>query len=330
MALDKQILSLAIKETENERVQNERLFEERRNEVFDAAPEIFELSRILSTTASKLMYLALNSDSDPTQYIDKLKQENFQIQEKRAALLVKNGFPKDYLERKYSCSICKDQGYVGTEMCSCLKKRYATLLKKKLSSVLPINDENFESFNFNYYSSKPDERMRISPAQNIEINFDICSEYARSFGNHCENLLLFGSSGLGKTFLSSCIAKTVTEKGFSVCYDTAISILQHYENEKFSNQSTVSKAAIERYLYCDLLIIDDLGTELTTAYTVSALYSLINNRLMASKPTIINTNLIPSDIAKRYSPAIASRINGEFKHLRFLGEDIRQIKKKEK
>ena len=161
------------------------------------------------------------------------------------------------------------------------------------------------------------------------MNFDVCSEYARHFSLGEKNLLLFGASGLGKTYLSTCIAKTVTELGFSVCYDTAIHILEQYEREKFSqNGSSDARQAIRRYEECDLLIIDDLGTELTTAYTTSVFYALLNGRLMQGRPMIINTNLQPSDFEKRYNSAIASRLNGEFRHLRFLGEDIRAIKKR--
>lgn len=326
--MDKQILSQAMRQLEQEREKLEQLTLKRRIEVEAEIPEIRKIHQRMASTASRLMAAALQNE-DTDKLMQEIRIENTNLQNQRQVLLIKNGFSADYVDPQYPCPKCKGYGYLGIKMCDCLKKRYAAILTKEISSVLPIADENFEKFRFDYYSSVPDGRLGISPRQNIELNFDLCSEYARHFSKEAKNLLLFGPSGLGKTFLSTCIAKTVTEHGFSVCYDTAIHVLAQYEKDKFSNGGNEeARRAICRYEKCDLLIIDDLGTELTTAYTVSALYSLLNGRLMLAKPMILNTNLQPVDFSKRYSPAIYSRISGEFRHLRFLGEDIRQIKKR--
>lgn len=327
--MDKEILSQAKRQLEEDRLDLEEETRQRWDEARAAVPELGGIQAKMAAAASSVMAAVLEEEGDPEERIFAIRQENQRLREKRRQLLALHGFAPDYLDARYVCPKCRGYGYVGTEMCGCLKERYAAILTKRLSCVLPIENENFESFRFDYYSSQPDNRLGISPRQNIEFNFDLCSEYARHFHLGAKNLLLFGPSGLGKTYLSTCVAKTVTEQGFSVCYDTAIHVLEQYEKDKFSQTGgEEARQNIRRYEACDLLIIDDLGTELTTAYTVSAFYALLNGRLMAGKPMIINTNLQPVDFEKRYSPAIASRLNGEFRHLRFLGEDIRQLKKR--
>ena len=193
--------------------------------------------------------------------------------------------------------------------------------------MLPIADQNFAKFDMSFYSTRPDGRSGISPRENMEYNLGECKAYAAKFSKDSPNLLLFGSTGLGKTFLSTCIAEAVSARGFSVAYDTAINIVAAYETIKFGSgdgEAAAERAA--RYERADLLIIDDMGTEMGTAFTVSALYNLINNRLMTKRPMIINTNLLPETLSEKYSPAVASRLLGEFLPLRFFGDDIRLLK----
>ena len=215
----------------------------------------------------------------------------------------------------------------GHDMHTAMMLGAAKLLKEQLSSVLPIADQNFSKFDMSFYSTRPDGRSGISPRENMEYNLGECKAYAAKFGKDSPNLLLFGSTGLGKTFLSTCIAEAVSARGFSVAYDTAINIVAAYETIKFGSgdgEAAAERAA--RYERADLLIIDDMGTEMGTAFTVSALYNLINNRLMAKRPMIINTNLLPETLSEKYSPAVASRLLGEFLPLRFFGDDIRLLK----
>ena len=160
----------------------------------------------------------------------------------------------------------------------------------------------------------------------MQRNFNHCRKYAQNFTMQSGNMLFSGATGLGKTFLSACIARTVADRGYSVVYDTAIHLFSDFEAEKFGMSQEENRGLSQRYLQCDLLIIDDMGTEMGTAFTVSALYNLINNRLMAHRPMIVNTNLLPDELKKRYSPAVASRLLGEFKQLRFFGDDIRMLK----
>ena len=329
MAYDKKILAAARRELERARVAHADALEERRRDAYAREPRLRGIDRELSMTAASVLRAALSNGSDPTAAIDQLREHNLALQAERAALLQQMGLAPDYLTDKPLCPLCGDTGYQGSATCECIKSRYAQLLKEQLSAVLPIQDQNFGKFRMEYYSTKPDGRLGLSPRENMEYNLDECKAYAAHFGKDSPNLLLYGSTGLGKTFLSTCVAEAVSARGFSVAYDTAINIVAAYETIKFGNGD--GEAAAERsarYERADLLIIDDMGTEMGTAFTVSALYNLINNRLMAKRPMIVNTNLLPEMLSEKYSPAVASRLLGEFMALRFFGEDIRLLKKK--
>ena len=230
-------------------------------------------------------------------------------------MLTQFGYPASYLEETPICARCSDTGYIGTEPCECLKKRYTSRLTSELSTILPIREQNFEHFQIEYYPVEPDARLGISPRENMEFNRKTCHEYAVNF-SLSSDLLLYGSTGLGKTFLSSCIAKVVSEHGFSVAYDTSIRIFSSYESVKF-NSADASEAAhrIRKYEKCDLLIIDDLGTEMLTAFYHIHTVWASGGTSDASPPQTTeysNTNLLPDTFEKYYSPAIASRLNGEF------------------
>ena len=311
MAYDKKLLAAARRELERERTAHTEELEARRRDIYTREPRIRAIDRELSTTAASVLRAAMESGGDPTAAIEKLRDRNLGLQEERGGLLRQLGLPADYLTDKPLCPKCGDTGYAGSATCECVKARYAKLLKEQLSSVLPIADQNFSKFDMSFYSTRPDGRSGISPRENMDS----------------PNLLLFGSTGLGKTFLSTCIAEAVSARGFSVAYDTAINIVAAYETIKFGSgdgEAAAERAA--RYERADLLIIDDMGTEMGTAFTVSALYNLINNRLMAKRPMIINTNLLPETLSEKYSPAVASRLLGEFLPLRFFGDDIRLLK----
>lgn len=329
MAYDKKLLAAARRELERERAARADELEERKRAVYAREPRIRAIDRELSATAASVLRAALESGGDPAAAIEQLRERNLSLQAERASLLGQLGLPGDYLTDKPLCPKCGDTGYDGSATCSCVRERYARLLKEQLSTVLPIQDQNFSCFNMNYYSTRPDARLGLSPRENMEYNLDECKAYAANFGKDSPNLLLYGSTGLGKTFLSTCIAEAVSARGFSVAYDTAINIVAAYETIKFGNgdgEAAAERAA--RYERADLLIIDDMGTEMGTAFTVSALYNLINNRLMAKRPMIVNTNLMPEALSEKYSPAVASRLLGEFMALRFFGDDIRLLKKK--
>ena len=194
--------------------------------------------------------------------------------------------------------------------------------------MLDLGSQSFETFSLDWYSSVPDSRVGASPRENMEYNRDVCVDYAYDFNPRSGNLLLTGQPGLGKTFLSACIARVVSEKGYSVVYDTAGHVFERFEARKFSREEDDRAAEdVERILQCDLLILDDLGTEMTTAFVQSALYEIVNTRLLSGKSTIINTNLGVTELNQRYLQQVSSRIEGEYQVLIFFGEDIRRKKR---
>ena len=216
-------------------------------------------------------------------------------------------------------------------MCECLKARCAQEQVKELSKLLDLGEQSFDHFSLDWYSPLPYGSEALSPRENMEFIYDFCLNYAQKFGRfYFRNLFLTGDPGLGKTFLSACIARTVAENGFSVVYDTAVNLFANFEEQKFAKNVQEGKETqreTHRYLNCDLLILDDLGSEMTTAFVQSALYTLVNTRLTAGRATVISSNLAMDGIRARYSGQIASRLEGEYRTLQFYGEDIRLQRK---
>lgn len=330
MAFEKTILSEVLREMESEREARSQELAKRREQIYAALPRIRQIDETLQTTAAAVLHAALSAGEDPTQAIARLRTQNLALQQERSRLLTEAGYPSDYLSDQPLCPICSDAGYVGSRPCQCLQQKYAARLTEKLSTILPIRNQTFDNFRMDYYPETPDARLGLSPRENMAYNLKICKQFADQFGGPVSHLFLYGSAGLGKTYLSTCIAGVVASRGFSVAYDTAIHTLGCYESVKFGGlDAEAAQQSIRKYEQSDLLILDDLGTEMCTQFSTSVLYSLINTRLMTNRAMIINTNLLPGDLATHYSPAIASRILGEFTHLRFLGNDIRLLRKKE-
>ena len=197
--------------------------------------------------------------------------------------------------------------------------------QKQELTFLSAGRESFDQFRLDYYPDRLDPRMGASPRMIMERSFQTCKRYALDFSLKSGNLLFSGNTGLGKTFLSACIARSVADRGFSVVYESASHLFQTLEKARFEANEENRRAA-SKYAACDLLIVDDLGTELPGQFVTAALYTLINDRLLEQKPTIISTNLTEDDLVRRYNPQIASRLRGSYKRVAFVGEDIRLIK----
>ena len=195
--------------------------------------------------------------------------------------------------------------------------------------MLDLAGQSFDTFSLKWYSDAYHPALGISPRKNMEWIYNTCRRYGENFGSDSGNLLLSGDPGLGKTFLSACIAREVSGQGWSVVYDTASHIFERFETQKFGREGEEADGDVERILNCDLLILDDLGTEMTTAFVQSALYRIINTRLMERRATILSTNIHAENLGRRYSPQIASRIEGEYQILPFFGEDIRKLKREQ-
>ena len=326
MAYDGRIMQRALARFDEDKQRRASQLEQRRRTAFARAPRLAEIDTELRGTMSRIISSALARGTDPLPAIRVLRDENLQLQRERAQLLASLGYPADWLEEKPACAKCGDTGYVQGGVCQCLRAYYAREQLAELSRLLPLGEDSFETFSFDWYDSAVQPDFGVSPRENMERNFDVCRDYAYQFARGSGNLLLSGGTGLGKTFLSACIARVVSENGFSVVYDTAASVFSRFEDAKFRRDDGGSEDA-DRCMKCDLLILDDLGTELTTAFVQSALYQIVNTRLLERRSTILSTNLMPDDIARRYSPQTASRIEGEYQLLPFVGEDVRKLKK---
>lgn len=329
MAYDGKIMARARDIIAENRRRNEAELFRHHAEIFALVPAVIEteaeITRLMTSVASG----ALINGSDAGAAVTGAKQNCEMLLERRRELLTSAGYTADYLDEKYKCPKCRDTGYVLGKPCSCLTDTYKAEAVRELSSMLNISGQCFENFDLSYYDDKYDPIIHSSPKEQMYGAFELCSEYASDFGKKSINLLFRGNTGLGKTFLSACIARVVSEKGFSVVYDTTVSVLEAFEIQKFDRSGENSEevsSRVKRYLDCDLLILDDLGTEMTTNFTVSALYSLINSRLLSGGKTIISTNLSTDEMSRRYSPQIVSRLNGEYLLVPFAGRDIRAIK----
>ena len=326
MSYDGKIMHRALRRFEDDRRLRQEAFHSRQEEIYAREPRLREIQAQLGGTMARLISSALRRGTDPRAQVTRLRDQNLALQRERRELLADMGLPEDALEEKPACPLCGDTGYRGEAVCRCLRRYYVQEQKAELSRMLNLGDQSFERFSFEWYSSLKDPRDNLSPRENMEVVYDVCVDFARHFRPGAGNLLLFGPPGLGKTFLSACIAREVSDRGYSVVYDTASHIFSSFERWKFGRDEPAGED-VNRALECDLLILDDLGTEMTTAFVVSALYEILNTRLLTNRSTIVSTNLMPPELATRYSPQIASRIEGEYRHLPFFGQDIRQLKR---
>ena len=273
---------------------------------------------------AQLVAATLRHGEDPAEAVAQIRENNLALQREREWILEAGDFEEGYLDDAPVCSKCGGSGYDGNRMCSCLRELCRQEQKKELTSLLGSGRESFDTFRLDVYSDLFDEKLGVSPRKLMQSNFNICRRYAQNFTPQSGNLLFSGATGLGKTFLSACIARQVADRGYSVVYDTAIRLFSDFEAEKFCASQEENRGLSRKYLSCDLLIIDDLGTEMTTQFTISALYNVINTRMMENRATIVSTNLAPEALEGRYSPQIASRILGTFRLIKFAGSDIRR------
>lgn len=331
MAYEPSVLRAATARLADQRRSREQRTEALRREIYRTIPRVAEIDRLLRKTVAEIATSALRAGRDPAPAIAVIRDKNMALQAERAQLLSARGYATNTLDGAPACPKCGDSGWAGGKMCSCLKELCAQEQIRELSRLLDLGEQSFDTFDLDYYSPLPWGDSGISPRENMEMVYEICGDYARKFGRYYfDNLFLTGAPGLGKTFLSACIARTVSEKGFSVVYDTAVNIFSRFEAQKFARDAEDARDARDetrRYLACDLLILDDLGSEMTTPFVQTALYTLVNARLTAEKRTVISSNLSLGDARRRYSPQIASRLEGEYRALPFFGEDIRLLKK---
>lgn len=290
------------------------------SEIHAILPEVAEIDRSLAKTGLSLMGASLLPVKEREAEFARIKEQNLVLNQKRNEILVAAGYPADYTDVKYECPKCADSGYVGIEMCECM--RSALIMAGFESSGIShlLDTQTFENFSLDYY--KNDEKTHACMARVLSV----MKSYAETFTPEgAQNLALFGGTGLGKTHLSSAVARKVIEKGYDVLYVTAIELVSAFETEQFG-KGVEHGELTDKFLECDLLIIDDLGTELGGQFTLSTLYNVLNIRINKKMPTVISTNYNQQELLKKYGDRIASRIFGEFRPLLFLGADVRMQK----
>ena len=323
MAYSAEVMRRARQRLENMRADRLSQNRQRLSEAYAKVPRVKEIDLLLRQSMALAAQAAFQQGSDGMQAMEQVKQANLSLQEERKALIQAH-FGEGWLDEAPICSHCGGSGYLGSQMCGCLQALCLQEQQKELS-LLSGSDASFSRFRLDYYPDRCDPKLGRSMRSVMEKTFALCRQYAENFSLLSGNLLFSGDTGLGKTYLSACIAKVVAAKGYSVMYESAPQLFAKLEKARFHGDEAAQQET-EKYSACDLLIIDDLGTEMPGNFTTTALYSLINDRILQNKPTIISTNLLADTLDSRYSPQIASRLRGDFRRVAFVGEDIRILK----
>lgn len=290
--------------------------EERKAALYPIVPGLLEIDTQLAATAPKVLSAAMTG-KDIDKQMKLLQRENGMLRDKRAKLLESAGYPADYTDIVYECSACGDTGFIGVNMCSCMRRAIAqAMLEDSGLSKLALT-QNFDTFSLAYYKEgieRDSMEHNLRTLQNFALHFSAKTQ---------DSFLLVGSTGLGKTHLSTATAVAIIDKGYEVVYKTVQSMLDDFEREQFGKGTYED---IRMYYEADLLIVDDLGAEMSTQFTVSCIYNVINMRINNGKPTVISTNLSQKELRERYADRITSRLFGEYKPLLFSGVDIRRQK----
>ncbi len=298
----------------------------RRRELWEKIDGLRMIDNELSLTGIRIMEAVMSKENDTATKLEKVKAQNQALLQERAALLRAYGYPEDYTDVHYECEKCKDSGYVDMKMCDCMKRALVLAGYESSGIAALMKLQTFESFSLDYY------RQTQKQYDGMKKSYEKIRSFAENFSaDTYENFLFLGGTGLGKTHLSTAVAKTVIDKYFDVLYVTANDMINVFEQKKFGSKISPSEDAdTSRYYSADLLIIDDLGTELSTPFSVSCVYEIINARMISRKSTIISTNLGKDELLKRYWDRITSRLFGEYQPILFVGTDIRRQKITEK
>ena len=325
MALKNSQYYAIMREYEQRQLRNHDIQTARYQEVYKKLPEFKSLDESISILSVQYGKKLLNGDDHA---LDALKEELEILRSSKKNLLVSAGFPEDYLEPVYECPDCKDTGYIGNEKCHCFKKAVIRLLYDQSNIREFPSEAAFENFSLDFYSpSLYDKTTGRSARAMMEDTLRICHRFIDTFGTEFQNLFFYGSVGVGKTYLSTCIAREIMDREFSVLYFSAPQLFSALFQSKFDRSDVDAKNMNDFIFNCDLLIIDDLGSEYTNAFIAAQFFSCINERLLHRKSTIISTNLSLESIADLYTERSFSRITSSYTLLKIIGDDIR-IKKK--
>lgn len=316
-----------LKQYEVIRKNSKEELEHRKQTLYSRIPRLKQIEEELIKLSIDITRAILNKSDDPEALLDKLKKRQLDLKVEKAELLAANKYPIDYLDEIYQCKLCKDTGFVSYEKCRCFRQReiYLNYEHSNFGSIL--SRENFEQFRWEYFSREPDE-SGISPLKNMQGIYKRCIDFVNNFDRDATSLFFIGNPGLGKTFLCNSIAKDLLDRGKSVIYNTIPDLIDAMRKYKFDFDNEESNLPYLNDIYnCDLLIMDDLGTELSTQFSNQVIYNILNKRIQNGRKMVISTNLSLQDFQSIYSERIVSRLIGNFESCKFVGIDIRLKKK---
>ena len=315
MAFSNEMLKKALSIVLERKKANERNFEQQKASLYNKNPELSDIETRLQQKSAKLALTLLSGGSAATE----LKNEIEMLNKSREAFFKAANFKN---EPKYTCKTCSDTGYKNSVLCSCVKEIATNLCYSQFSNEMPIKESTFQNFDISLYPQDKNE-IGVCPRNKMGAVLEAAKNFVTNYPSG-ENLLLTGDCGLGKTHLSLAIANEIIAKDYNVIYGSAQNLINEVSRETFDRSGSTEK--IDSLISCDLLILDDLGTEFSTPLSTSVVYNIINTRLLRGLSTIISTNLTMPEISKTYSGRIASRIVGSYKICTFFGDDIRQKK----
>lgn len=324
MSLSPAHYKIILREYDSRRTRNALELRERYEKIYSKINKIKTIDSQIASKSIKISKLIIADPNNKAKYLDELKNDILELKEKKHTLLEAHNYSKTYLDPIFDCPHCNDTGYIDDKKCLCFKQALIDIAYEQSNLNNILLKENFSTFSFDFYSPKKKENYGVSPLENIKAVYNTCKKFVENFDNEFSNLILFGQTGLGKTFLCNCIAKDLLDTSHSVLYLSAFKLFKLLETYRFKNlDQEVTHDDIDDIYTCDLLIIDDLGSEVVNSFTSSELFSCLNTRLLSNKSTVISTNLHPSGLSKHYSDRIVSRILGNFTALQLIGEDIR-------
>ena len=308
-----------MREYDNQRLENMHALNARTQEVYDRFPEIKEIDEQISDLAEKF---AASFTKEGAMSFGEYRQKLSDLRMEKEALLKCCHIEPETLQMQYRCPDCQDTGYIENEKCHCFKQRIIDEMYQQSNLREILKEENFSTLSYKYYDVENMEKMQVA--------IETCKNFTENFDKTFENILLCGTVGIGKTFLSNCIAKELLDKGHSVLYLSAFQLFDLMAKNSFSGNNTKEESVAKQYPHIfesDLLIIDDLGTELANSFTMAGFFLVINERILRKKSTLISTNLSPEEILTTYTERTASRIISNYKMLKLSGSDIRLKKK---
>ena len=324
--MNKQIIENIMTDYNKKRLKASREADLKKEKLYKEIPRLAEIDKEMKLFSINLSKIFLSKPEDLDEQVNKLRQEIEDLKKEKQSIFEKHKIPENYLYIEYECQKCSDTGYTPDgKRCSCFNTQIINNLFQMSNMVNMLEKENFNTFDINIFSNESHKNEKLTPRQNIYYILEISQDFCSNFYDTGMNLLFFGGTGLGKTFMCNCIANELINKEVSVLYQTSFSLFETVENHKFNklNESEENLMNYNMIFDCDLLIIDDLGTEVSNSFTNAELFNIINERMITDKRTIISTNLSLEQLRDTYSDRITSRVFNNFVPLKFYGKDLR-------